>query len=273
MFTPIGYFAPSGPPPGPDPDAQAFLTATSITDPTITTAINDLVVTLKGLGLYTRFQALYPFVGGTAFTHKFNLINPLDTDAAFRINFFNSVTHNANGIQGSGLNNGAGTGITNYNPAIHMTLNDAHISYYSRTNNQKDGVDMGCLEGAHLFTSARRVNTSNQSVGIFIPAGGSFTATTNTNSQKLYVVNLNPAVVGQQQYFRDGVNILTNTQPHGRPNRTIAIMASHRALSVGVQGQNRNYAFASIGFGFTDAEVVSFTTAVQTFQTTLGREV
>ena len=37
-----------------DPDAQAFLTATAITDATITSAINQLVIDLKfGPGLFT----------------------------------------------------------------------------------------------------------------------------------------------------------------------------------------------------------------------------
>jgi hypothetical protein len=67
-----------------DPDAQAFLTATGITDPTITSAINTLVISLKNDGVWSRMVAIYPFVGGTADTHKYNLKNPQDTDAAFR---------------------------------------------------------------------------------------------------------------------------------------------------------------------------------------------
>ena len=60
-----------------DPDAQAFLTAAGITDATITSAINTLVVDLKGYNIWTKMKAVYPFVGGTAAAHKFNLKNPL----------------------------------------------------------------------------------------------------------------------------------------------------------------------------------------------------
>ena len=70
-----------------DPDAQAFITAAAITDPTQQAAINTLVVDLKGYSIWTKMKALYPFVGGTASAHKFNLKDPRDLDSAFRLVF------------------------------------------------------------------------------------------------------------------------------------------------------------------------------------------
>jgi hypothetical protein len=70
-----------------DSDAQAFITATAITDTTQQNAIDALVIGLKTDLLWTKMLAVYPFVGGTATTCKYNLKNPLDTDAAFRLNF------------------------------------------------------------------------------------------------------------------------------------------------------------------------------------------
>ena len=82
-----------------DPDAQAFLNAAGITDATITTAIDTLVIQLKAIGVWNKMKAIYPFVGGTATTHKFNLKNPADTNAAFRLVFFGGVTHDNTGIK------------------------------------------------------------------------------------------------------------------------------------------------------------------------------
>jgi len=76
-----------------DTDAQAFLTATGITDLTISNAINDLVVGLKADSLWTKYKAIYPCVGGTAFTHKFNLKDPRDLDAAFRLTYMMGLLH------------------------------------------------------------------------------------------------------------------------------------------------------------------------------------
>jgi len=84
-----------------DPDAQAFLTAAAITDPTITSAIDTLVVDLKGYGIWNKMKAIYPFVGGTASSHKFNLKDPRDLDAAFRLVFIGGWTHSVNGVQGN----------------------------------------------------------------------------------------------------------------------------------------------------------------------------
>jgi hypothetical protein len=92
-----------------DPDAEAFLLAAGITDATITSAIDNLVLSLKADSIWTKMTALYPFVGGTASTHKFNLKDPRDLDAAFRLTFVGSPTHDANGMQGNGSSQYANT--------------------------------------------------------------------------------------------------------------------------------------------------------------------
>ena len=43
---------------GVDPDAQAFITAASITDPTQQAAINTLVVDLKGYNIWSKMKAI-----------------------------------------------------------------------------------------------------------------------------------------------------------------------------------------------------------------------
>ena len=96
-----------------DPDAQAFITAAGITNPTQQTAINTLVVSLKANGIWTKMKAIYPMVGGTATSHKFNLKDPRDLDVAFRLSFVGGVTHNSNGITVNGVNGYCQTWINN----------------------------------------------------------------------------------------------------------------------------------------------------------------
>jgi hypothetical protein len=115
----------------------AFLTATGITDPQIINALNTMDLSLISAGLLPagtgagKIKALYPIVGGTAATHKFNFVNPLDTNAAFRLVFFGGWTHSANGALPNGTNAYADTFI---NPSLFLSQNDTHISYYTRTN-------------------------------------------------------------------------------------------------------------------------------------------
>jgi hypothetical protein len=78
-----------------DPDALAFFTATTITDNIQKNAINQLLIDLKAAGIWIKIKAIYPMVGGNAATHNYNLKNPTDLDAAFRITFVGSWTHSS----------------------------------------------------------------------------------------------------------------------------------------------------------------------------------
>jgi len=117
-----------------DADAQLFFNAESAAGVTLTTtekdAVNQWVVDSKAAGIWTKFKAIYPMVGGTATSHKFNLKNPLDTNAAFRLSFIGGGTHSSNGYQPNGINAYANTFCTTAN----MALNSAHHSFYSRTD-------------------------------------------------------------------------------------------------------------------------------------------
>ena len=68
-----------------DPDTTTYLTATGLDEPTYGHTLDALVKDLKATGLWTKMQAIYPFVGGTAALHKWNLKDPRDLDAAYRL--------------------------------------------------------------------------------------------------------------------------------------------------------------------------------------------
>ena len=160
----------SGPP---DPDVAAFLTATGITDATTSTAIDNLVLDLKGYGIWTKIKAIYPFVGGTATTHKFNLKDPQDTNAAFRLSFVGGWTHSANGALPNGTNAYADTFL---NGLSILTNASNHLSYYSRTSSTTGvEVEIGSSDTASNFFQVRSA--------VNYVAGGavivSFTSTAN----------------------------------------------------------------------------------------------
>jgi hypothetical protein len=111
-----------------DPDAQAFLTATGITDSTIQDAINTLVIELKNAGIWSRIDAAYPFVGGTQTTCKFNLKNPQDTNAAFRLDFNGSWTIDATGDAPTTANS-ANYADTFWDTSVGGGRNDIHHVY------------------------------------------------------------------------------------------------------------------------------------------------
>ena len=145
---------------GTDADAQAFITAAAITDATQQSAINTLVVDLKTYGIWTKMKAMYPFVGGTASAHKFNLKDPRDLNAAFRLVFSGGWTHNSNGALPNGTNGYADTFLT---PSTSLLQNSSHISYYSRTQSNGTEVEIGSSTGfsAGDTGSLIEIRTSN----------------------------------------------------------------------------------------------------------------
>lgn len=254
-----------------DADAQLFFNAQTAAGVTLTTtqmnAVNQWVVDAKAANIWTKFKAVYPIVGGTATAHKFNLKNSLDTNAAFRLAFSGGWTHSSTGMLPNGTNAYANTFFT---PSVNgMSLNSAHISYYSRTNTSAYMVEMGNYDAATNSSTLlllRNVNTASIRMNNLTLIDYS-----NTDSLGLHISN------------RTASNVITGWK-NGIKKITSAVASTvlpANPIYIGAfrDGTGTNYysskqcAFASIGDGLSDAEALAYYNAVQTFQTTLGRQV
>jgi hypothetical protein len=247
-----------------DPDAQAFITAAGITDATQQSAINQLVLGLKTDGIWTKMNALYPFVGGTATTHKFNLKDPRDLNAAYRLAFFGGMTHNANGIQGDGGSGYADTFAAINTVAIPDRLN--HWSLYNRTvsNNYAYNGIFNYNTGL-VFFGLGSGTSGNTIIGVqnFQSTGGPADGFTNGT-----VISNSSA-----NFYRNG-SLVANNYPSPMPPQDNYYIA---ALNTGGGSidyySTANIAFASLGGALTGTDAANFYTRVQAFQTTLGRYV
>lgn len=248
-----------------DAVTTAFLSATGITDTTIISAINTLVVDLKAYGIWTKMKAVYPFVGGTATTHKFNLVNPVDTDAGFRITFFGGWTHSANGALPNGTN---GYGNTFLTPLTTLSLNNTSMSIYSRTNKSEASIDIGCQGGGNATYAHWNYLTTSAFRGIN-SAPTTRTAIANTTG----LLTASRIVSNNEAYYANGV-IATNYSAVSTdlPNYKMLIGGRNNGGSADLLA-NKQYAFACIGQGLSATEALNLYTAVQKFQTTLGRQV
>jgi hypothetical protein len=250
-----------------DTDAQAFITAAAITDPTQQSAINTLVVDLKGYSVWTKMDALYPMVGGTASQHKFNLKNPLDTDGAFRMTFHGGVTHSSNGI--TFATNGYAD--TKWLPSANSTTSNVSGGAYSRTNLTADYALFGSLnlafEGLCVFPKASSGNT-------FFSANNNLTdgnANFVTDTRGLFHVNKDSLTV--TRLFRNGSSIRTATVVSTTPPAFALYYGARNYAGTTQSYFNGNLAFAFLGDTLTLTEAANFYTAVQAFQTTLGRQI
>ncbi len=263
-----------------DADVLAFISAATITDATQKLAVNTLVTDLKSANIWTKMKALYPFVGGTAAQHRFNLKDPRAVDAAFYLTFFGGGTHSATGYQPNG-NSYADTKLV---PSSTLSLNSTHISYYSRTNTLSDTYksEIGVTSSGtylpllHLRIKGLEQNVGNRSVsqiwsyeptqginvGVSFDSTGLFVGSRSSNSS--FKLTRNNTLVGQ---------MTTGNNQTTMPNARVYLGALNDSNIATYYYTDRETAFASIGDGLTDTEAANFYTAVQAYQTTLGRNV
>lgn len=249
-----------------DASAQAFITAAAITDPTQQTAINNLVVGMKADGIWTKMKAIYPFVGGTATTHKWNLKDPRDLDAAFRLVFNGGWTHSSTGATPNGTNGYADTKLV---PSSVLALDSSHISGYTRTNTS---VLAPLLSSENATSYANGIFIWPKYTGnlfsVRINDDNSDSATAVTNTQGLHLATRTASNV--KKYIHNTTQIVSST--------TASSALNVASIYIGASRNNANYsthqtAFNTIGDGLTDTEAANLYTRVQAFQTSLFRAV
>jgi hypothetical protein len=253
-------------PPITDADAFAFVEVAGITDPTQQTAVNTLVIGLKTTNLWTKMQVIYPFVGGTAYSHKFNLKDPRNLDAAYRIIFSGAITHNAKGIKFDGTSYGD----TRFAPLTALTnaTQSNHITTYV------SGADASSL------TIAGNTSYLENGMGLGMGDQNKMNAYTGTNTAITITTNDGPT----------GLAVATRIDPtnsaayiRGSVTRTITstlappTTPSTRNVFVGKENGAWNgsstsvHSFASLGTGLTTTDVENLYTVVQAYNTSLNR--
>ena len=262
-----------------DPNAQAFLTAAGITDPTIETAINDLVLDLKAASLWTKFYAIYPFVGGTSTTCKYNLVNPADTNAAYRLSFSGGWTFGASGARGNASNTYANTYFipnTNYTDTTRWSQ-----GVYTLDNSSQVSTYVNFPMAARSQTATELIQWTNDlgsgsGIGLFDPGSesarvGTFTA---VNSQGLNWVD-NESSTNHRIYKNSTLSASGNSSANVTPLPTVSMYIGARNNSgSGVEYQSGNtFAFAFIANVIGSSNASTLYTIIQDFQTTLGRQV
>jgi hypothetical protein len=236
----------------------------------IMTGIGNLFIWGAQLDSGSTATTYQPILGSQqayiASQFKFNLKDPRDLDAAFRLVFNGGWTHSSTGATPNGTNGFADTKLV---PSTSLSTSSAHFSKYNRTNDLVNFKLDGCsVTGVspetflqHNYTSANSVIGDVTSLVAYIPTDtrGLFNATrTATNTFKV---------------FRNTTNIGSNTNSITViPNRSVFLGARN---DVGGTAFYNTYqvAFASIGDGLTDTEAANLYSRVQNLQTLLNRQV
>jgi lysophospholipase L1-like esterase len=146
----------------PDADAINFINAAGITNDDQKTCIDILFTKWKNDSVYSKILAAYLMVGNTSSLHKWNAVNPVDSNGAYRISFGGSVTHNDGSIKGDGS---SGFGDTNFVPSSHWTKNDTAIMIVVLDNTKNSSyVDLGSSSAGSQIVYINSA-TSSSSLG------------------------------------------------------------------------------------------------------------
>jgi hypothetical protein len=247
-----------------DPDAQSFFdrvtAAGGALSQTEKDAVNTLTFSLKSAGVWTLMKAIYPMVGASAAACSQNLKSSSFTGA-----FTSGWTFTSLGVTPNGTSAYMDTQLT---PSVSLSTNNTHLSFYSRTNNSASSIaDIGSYSSATFYTLLEIFGSNFYALINQTTVGFNAMAT----SLGHYVGSRTASNVIKS--YRNGVIFGNNTTASSSPS-TVSITLG--ALNLGgsfLYYSNRQYSFASIGDSISDANTLDFYNAVQTFQTSLSRQV
>lgn len=245
-----------------DVDAQRFILAAGLTRFVDKRAINYLVQNLKTNNLWTKCAAIYPMVGGNVWSCKFNLINPIDSDLAFRLTFVASPTIAFSGVKWNGSTQYCDT---HFNPASSSitALNSTHISYYSRDNTAGSLSDIGNTVTPNLLL----LGISN----VFVVNSALTDSRGNADTRGYFILSRTGAAVTNE--YKNGVSVFSNVLASSAIPSASIYIGARNVSGVASNFTNRQCAFASIGSGLSATDAFVFSQIVQQFQIILSRNV
>lgn len=263
-----------------DADATDFLQVTSISDPTIRSSVNTFVEDLKYYGLWYKMSGVYPFIGGTSGTHKYNLRDPRDSNDAFRLAFSGTGTqHSSSGVHFSGTGDYANVF---FNPYSDLTGYPIHLSALFLSNEDASSAEIGCMvaDGTNprLLLSAESSAFGGAIFDCYDFNTGRTQISGTINSQAFYTATRTASQTGMLMLFRNSTtptsSKLTTSNISGlqKPNFDIFLGAINKGgTPFYTDTSNRRFGFFSVGEGLTSGECVNLYTCVKDLQTNLGR--
>jgi len=255
-----------------DPDVLAYMTATGL-NASYEPALSVLVTGLKAKGLWSKMVAIYPFIGGTAALHKWNLKDPRDLDAAYRLTYVGPVGIHSNALgyqpnaEGQQLNGGYAD--SHLTPRGVFDQDSTSLSYYSLANSPpKSRCEIGCYNWAGAGSRFHLIACYTGSLFYYGMAEDGVTGTPVPASTGLFVATRTGP--NTQSGYRNGVVVNTTAMPSNwLPDVPIWV----GGINVFQDRSDLPCGFASIGVGLSAQDNADLYSVVQAYQTALGRAI
>jgi len=251
----------------------AFATSTGIVNTTYIAALNNADITIKSTVLDSKLIIFRPYMGGTADTVKYNFMNALNTDSAFRMVQSGSWDYNADGAKPNGVN---GYANSKFNPVVQgASLSNFCLAFYqleastSGESRCKIGVDNGVA--AIDMVGLANYNAGLQEMGMIGGAGVAQYAPNAVNppANGFTAVSTNGSR-SAQHYKHGGVaNGAPVTQTGNFPNFEIFEGAINRG-GIPATYFSKRIGASIVSLGLSAAEIVILFNMIQTLRTEAG---
>ncbi len=255
------------------PSADAFISNAGLTNETEITAIRTLFDDLNFYGLWELFTIFSPIMSNTAQSQKLNLLNPQDTDAAYRWNFINDnpAGHTTLGFKSDSASLRYGTV-----PFVFSNIGDFHISVY---NSSSESTGTSIITQMATMNNSRAYVSRNFTGGVTQGAAGNSTTGVRISTDPSYGVTrkglLTVSRIGSTvKLYDNGVEIASGTDSTGIAASSLLYLgaASPENATVSLRGYTNCYINCfSTGKGLTAQQVADLSTAINKFNTSLGR--
>jgi hypothetical protein len=214
---------------------------------------------------------MYPMLGGVSASAKFNALNPVDTNAAYRLTFNGGWTFNVSGATPNGSNGYAKTYLTGNT----LDRYSQHQSFYSSTQQTGNIQDMGCRSGSGGS------GTYSELVICLTAFGGNFRSyninsiglgndtTTNTGATGYFVAS-RETDTKSYMYKNGSLDQSGTTTTNGTIPFDFFIGATNDNGNP-LAYSSRRCSFASIGGGLTPSEITTLSTIINTWATAISR--
>jgi len=254
-----------------DADAKLFITTADYALTSYKKALNNLVVALKEANLWTKMTAIYPFLSDgvnqtRAYQLKYNLKNPVDSDAAYRLAFFGGVTYTGTGVFFGGVNGYANT----FLKPNALSQDSIHMSIYSLSNTQTTVNDMGSIDNPITSGAVLLVRDAANSFSFRL---NQVTANSVSNTTSLGFYAMNRTASNVVNTWRNTTKIINQTTASAAPNAFDIYIGARNDAGTPTLYSNREYSFATIGSGLTDDEIGNLSVIIQNFMYETGRVV
>lgn len=243
-----------------DSDASAFVSRQGTADAVEISAINTMVRSLKAASLWTRFHAIYPFIGSTPTAQSKNLLAD-----SYNITWTGTpTTSSAAGVTGNGSSVYGSTGI---NPTTIGAQNNLSGYIYCRGESTALGYFFGATDANSRFGLQRNGSYMGRH-GPNSQTNNTAISATTTDFSDHYAINRSSSTAVE---LYQGSSVVTAVESStGVPTGSIYVLARYNSGSPGGYS-DANLGLFAVGQSLSAAEWTTFRGIVEAYQTTLGR--